>query len=138
MENRREHRTTVTLGARAITLCSCSTSSVTARALCSVQGTYIGGKLLELLFTSDGRPREGLEAEAFLSSADVAALFQMTERSIRKPKAVAAAGQLPHRRTLGGGRLLYPAHEIALLYAQSYRHCEPPTGIGKEGWHETA
>ena len=31
MENRRERRTTVTLGARAITLCSCSTSSVTAR-----------------------------------------------------------------------------------------------------------
>ena len=32
---------TVTLGARAITLCSCSTSSVTARARCSVRGTYI-------------------------------------------------------------------------------------------------
>ena len=30
MENRRERRTTDTLGARAITLCSCSTSSVTA------------------------------------------------------------------------------------------------------------
>ena len=41
MENRRERRTTVTLGARAITLCSCSTSSVTARGRCSVRGTYI-------------------------------------------------------------------------------------------------
>ena len=30
-----------TLGARAITLCSCSTSSVTARGRCSVRGTYI-------------------------------------------------------------------------------------------------
>ena len=41
MENSRERRTTVTLGARAITLCSCSTSSVTARGRCSVRGTYI-------------------------------------------------------------------------------------------------
>ena len=41
MENRRERRTTVTLGARAITLCSCSTSSVTARERCSARGTYI-------------------------------------------------------------------------------------------------
>ena len=41
MENRRERRTTVTLGACAITLCSCSTSSVTARGPCSVRGTYI-------------------------------------------------------------------------------------------------
>ena len=41
MENRREHRTTVTLGARAITLCSCSTSSVTARGRCCVRGTSI-------------------------------------------------------------------------------------------------
>ena len=41
MENRRERRTTVTLGARAITLCSCSTSSVTARAPSCVRGTYI-------------------------------------------------------------------------------------------------
>ena len=41
MENRRERRTTDTLGARAITLCSCSTSSVTARGRCSVRGTYI-------------------------------------------------------------------------------------------------
>ena len=37
-ENRREHRTTVTLGACAIILCSCSTSSVTARVRCSVRG----------------------------------------------------------------------------------------------------
>ena len=41
MEDRRERRTTVTLGARAITLCPCSTSSVTARARCCVRGTYI-------------------------------------------------------------------------------------------------
>ena len=41
MEDRRERRTTVTLGARAITLCSCSTSSVTARGRCSARGTYI-------------------------------------------------------------------------------------------------
>ena len=40
-ESRREHRTTDTLGARAITLCSCSTSSVTARALSCARGTYI-------------------------------------------------------------------------------------------------
>ena len=40
-ENRRERRTTDTLGARAITLCSCSTSSVTARGRCCVRGTYI-------------------------------------------------------------------------------------------------
>ena len=39
LENRRERRTTVTLGARAIT--PCSTSSVTARGRCSVRGTYI-------------------------------------------------------------------------------------------------
>ena len=41
MENRRERRTTATLGACAITRCSCSTSSVTARGPCSVRGTYI-------------------------------------------------------------------------------------------------
>ena len=34
-------RATDTLGARAITLCSCSTSSVTARGPCCVRGTYI-------------------------------------------------------------------------------------------------
>ena len=38
MENRRERRTTATLGACAITRCSCSTSSVTARGPCSVRG----------------------------------------------------------------------------------------------------
>ena len=32
-------------GARAITLCSCSTSSVTARARCCVGGTYIGAQV---------------------------------------------------------------------------------------------
>ena len=41
--------------------------------------------------------------------------FQMTERSIRK---LAAGGRLPHMRTLGGGRLLYPPHEIAALYKE--------------------
>ena len=83
-------------------------------------------KLLERLFLPDGNPKDGLEAENALSSADVAALFQMTERSIRK---LASTGQLPHRRTLGGGRLLYPADEIAELYLQSYRHCEPSTAM---------
>ena len=70
-------------------------------------------ELLAHLFTPDGRVREGLENEQSFSSADVAALFQMTERSIRK---LAADGRLPHLRTLGGGRLLYPPREIALLY----------------------
>ena len=40
-ESRRDRRTTDTLGARAITHCSCSTSSVTARALSCVRGTCI-------------------------------------------------------------------------------------------------
>lgn len=70
-------------------------------------------ELLSRLFTSDGKPREGLENQQSLSSADVAALFQMKERAIRK---LAADGRLPHMRTLGGGRLLYPPHEIAELY----------------------
>ncbi len=72
-------------------------------------------ELLERLFTPDGKPREGLETESSLNSADVAALFEMTERAIRK---LAAKGELPHIRTLGGGRLLYPANEITALYAQ--------------------
>ncbi len=72
-------------------------------------------ELLELLFTPEGTPREELETQRSLSSADVAALFQMTERAIRK---LAAKGELPHMRTLGGGRLLYPADEIAALYAK--------------------
>ena len=72
-------------------------------------------ELLTRLFTPDGRLREGLENEQSFNSADVAALFQMTERSIRK---LAADGRLPHMRTLGGGRLLYPPREIALLYKQ--------------------
>ena len=72
-------------------------------------------ELLSRLFTPDGKPREGLENQQSLSSADVAALFQMTERSIRK---LAADGRLPHMRTLGGGRLLYPPHEIADLYRE--------------------
>ena len=41
MGNRRERRTTATLGACAITRCSCSTSSGTARGPCSVRATYI-------------------------------------------------------------------------------------------------
>ena len=72
-------------------------------------------ELLERLLTPDGSPREGLETERSLSTADVAALFQMTERAIRK---LAAKGEVPHMRTLGGGRLLYPAYEIAALYTQ--------------------
>ena len=48
MENRREHSTTVTLGARAITHCSCSTSSVTA----SVKGGGILGHGAEQKYTS--------------------------------------------------------------------------------------
>ena len=72
-------------------------------------------ELLTRLFTPEGSPREGLENQQSLSSADVAALFQMKERSIRK---LAADGRLPHMRTLGGGRLLYPAHQIAVLYKQ--------------------
>lgn len=52
-----------------------------------------------------------------LSSADVAALFRMSERAIRL---WAAKGEIPHLRTLGGGRLLYPADAIATLFAQLY------------------
>jgi hypothetical protein len=79
-------------------------------------------ELLDLLLTPDGKPREGLETEKSLSSSDVAALFEMTERSIRKR---AADGQLPHIRTLGGGRLLYPAKEIAVLYSQLALSSDP-------------
>ena len=72
-------------------------------------------EVLERLFTPDGKPRVGLDESRALGSADVAALFRMTERAIRL---LAAKGKLPHMRTLGGGRLLYPADEIAVLYAQ--------------------
>ena len=72
-------------------------------------------ELLSRLFTPDGKPKEGLENQQSLSSADVAALFQMKERAVRK---LAADGRLPHMRTLGGGRLLYPPCEIAALYTQ--------------------
>ena len=72
-------------------------------------------ELLTRLFTPDGKPKEGLENQQSLSSADVAALFEMKERAVRK---LAADGRLPHTRTLGGGRLLYPPHEIAALYRQ--------------------
>ena len=74
-------------------------------------------EVLARLFTSDGTPRAGLENVSPLNSADVAALFRMTERAIRMQ---AAKGELPHMRTLGGGRLLYPADEIAAMYVQ---HC---------------
>ena len=63
-------------------------------------------KLLMRLFLVNGDPKPDLEDEAPLSSTDVAALFQMTDRSIRLQ---AAKGDLPHTRTLGGGRLLFPA-----------------------------
>ena len=72
-------------------------------------------ELLDRLLTPEGKPREGLETEKSLSSSDLAALFEMTERSIRKR---AAEGQLPHTRTLGGGKLLYPAKDIAVLYSK--------------------
>jgi predicted DNA-binding transcriptional regulator AlpA len=69
------------------------------------------------LFEPNGKPRAGLKDAPPLRSADVAALFRMSERAIRL---WAAKGELPHMRTLGGGRLLYPADEIAALYAQHY------------------
>lgn len=72
-------------------------------------------ELLARLFTPNGSARQGLENQESLSSSDVAVLFQMTERSIRK---LAAGGRLPHMRTLGGRRLLYPPHEIDTLYKE--------------------
>lgn len=74
-------------------------------------------EVLARLFAPDGKPMPGLKEALPLSSADVAALFRMSERAIRL---WAAKGELPHMRTLGGGRLLYPADEIAALYAQRY------------------
>lgn len=74
-------------------------------------------EILERLFTIDGLPRAHLEDAPPLSSGDVAALFQMSERTIRL---WAAKGTLPHTRTLGGGRILYPADQIAALYAKHY------------------
>lgn len=82
-------------------------------------------KLLMRLFLVNGDPKSDLEDEAPLSSTDVAALFQMTDRSIRLK---AAKGDLPHTRTLGGGRLLFPAVEIAELYAQ---HCSKTVSYSK-------
>lgn len=73
--------------------------------------------VLARLFAPDGKPKLGLKDAPLLSSADVAALFRMSERAIRL---WAAKGELPHMRTLGGGRLLYPADEIAALYVQNY------------------
>lgn len=69
------------------------------------------------LFAINGLPRAHLEDVPPLSSGDVAALFQMSERTIR---IWAAKGTLPHIRTLGGGRILYPADQIAALYARHY------------------
>lgn len=74
-------------------------------------------ELLARLFTPDGEPRDELENAPPLSSADVAALFRMSERAIRLR---ASKGELPHMRTLGGGRLLYPVDQIAALYAHHY------------------
>ena len=72
-------------------------------------------QLLARLFTPNGRPRQGLGNQKSLGSPEVAALFQMTEQFIRKS---AADGRLPHMCTLGGGRLLYPPHEIGALYKE--------------------
>ena len=69
------------------------------------------------LFTLKGEMRAGLEDEPPLSSGDVALLFRMSERAIRM---WAAKGELPHMRSLGGGRLLYPADQIAALYLDRY------------------
>ena len=82
-------------------------------------------ELLMRLLLANGDPRPDLEHERPLSSTDVATLFQMTDRSIRLQ---AAKGDLPHSRTLGGGRLLFPADEIAELYAQ---HCSKAVSFCK-------
>ncbi|MFH1740140.1 MAG: helix-turn-helix domain-containing protein, partial [bacterium] len=70
--------------------------------------------LLTRLIDQNGRPKPGLENESPLSTKDVAVLFRMSERGIRVQ---AAKGKLPHTRTLGGGKLLFPADRIAELYA---------------------
>ncbi len=74
-------------------------------------------EVIERLFTVNGIPKAHLEDAPPLSSGDVAALFQMSERTIRL---WAAKGALPHIRTLGGGRILYPADQIVALYAKHY------------------
>lgn len=74
-------------------------------------------EVLARLFTPEGNFQPGLEDAPPLSSGDVATLFRMSERTIRL---WAAQGELPHLRSLGGGRLLYPASRIAVLYAQRY------------------
>jgi hypothetical protein len=84
-------------------------------------------KVLARLFAPDGKPKPGLTEAPPLSSADVAALFLMSERAIRF---WAAKGELPHMRTLGGGRLLYPANEIAALFAQLYPDAVPRSWSG--------
>ena len=73
--------------------------------------------LLARLLAPDGRPRPGLTSDPLLNSTDVAALFEMSERVIRL---WAVQGQLPHVRSLGGGRLRYRPDEIAALYSQRY------------------
>ena len=78
-------------------------------------------EVLARLFAPNGQPRAELADAAPLSSAEVASLFRMSERAIR---VWAAKGEVPHMRTLGGGRLLYPADAIAALYA---RHYSDPT-----------
>lgn len=78
--------------------------------------------VLARLFTEDGELKAGLQDVPPLNSAEVAALFQMSERAIR---VWAAKGELPHMRTLGGGRLLYPADRIAALYALHYSDAVP-------------
>ena len=80
------------------------------------------------LFTPDGSAKADLDRSPPLTSSDVAALFRMTERAIRMQ---AAKGILPHMRTLGGGRLLYPPQEIAALYLRHYSTAHPSPAVGR-------
>jgi phage terminase Nu1 subunit (DNA packaging protein) len=79
-------------------------------------------ELLARLLAPNGQPRAELKDAPPLNSAEVASLFRMSERAIR---VWAAKGELPHMRTLGGGRLLYPADAIAALYARHYSDAAP-------------
>ena len=74
------------------------------------------------LFAPDGTTRSGLKDARPLQPAEVAALFRVSERAIR---VWAVKGELPHMRTLGGGRLLYPADAIAALMAERYPDALP-------------
>jgi excisionase family DNA binding protein len=67
-------------------------------------------ELLNLLFGSDIPP--GLEGQ-MLRTADVAALFEVSERTISE---WARRGQIPSVRTPGGHRR-YPADEIRAMIA---------------------